>query len=128
MWLVLVTSVRFFRAFFDGHGQYQLTLLGVDLGNTMALAMIKKSLKYSVLCNKKFKMGELVNLLQVDCFRLTLFPKVISSIISTIYILVFSLFFMGFLVQASFLSGFAVIILGGIVNTVFSRSGTKYQK
>lgn len=35
---------------------------------------------------------------------------------------------MGFLVQASFLSGFAVIILGGIVNTAFSRVSTKYQK
>lgn len=57
MWLVLVVSVRFFRAFFDGHGQYQLIQLGVDLGNTMALAMVNKSLKYSVLCNKKFKMG-----------------------------------------------------------------------
>jgi hypothetical protein len=31
--------------------------IGADLGNTMALAMVKKSLKYSVLCNKKFKVG-----------------------------------------------------------------------
>lgn len=70
----------------------------------------------------------MINLLQVDCFRLTLLPKVISSIISTTYVVIFSLFFMGFLVHASFLAGFAVIILGGIVNTIFSKSGTKYQK
>lgn len=57
MWLVIVTLVRFFRSFFDGHAGYKLTTLGADVGNTMALGMVKKSLKYSVLCNKKFKMG-----------------------------------------------------------------------
>lgn len=57
MWLVIVSLVRFLRSFFDGHAGYRLTELGCDLGNTTALGMVKKSLKYSVLCNKKFKMG-----------------------------------------------------------------------
>lgn len=57
IWLTVVCLVRFFRSFFDGHAGYELTVLGSDLGNTMALAMVKKALKYSVLCNKKFKMG-----------------------------------------------------------------------
>lgn len=57
IWLVIVSLVRFLRSFFDGHANYQLTLLGTDIGNTMALSMVKKSFKYSVLCNKKFKMG-----------------------------------------------------------------------
>lgn len=57
MWLCIVSIVRFSRSFFDGHASYKLTQLGSDVGNTMALAMVKKSLKYSVLCNKKFKMG-----------------------------------------------------------------------
>jgi hypothetical protein len=45
------------RSFFDGHAGYSLTVLGADIGNTMALGMVKKSLSYSVLCNKNFKMG-----------------------------------------------------------------------
>ncbi len=57
MWLIIVPLVRFLRSFFDGHANYRLTQLGNDLGNTLALAMVKKCLKYSVLCNKKFKMG-----------------------------------------------------------------------
>jgi len=57
MWLAVVSLVRFLRSFFDGHAAYRLTALGSDVGNTMALGMVKKSLKYSVLCNKKFKMG-----------------------------------------------------------------------
>lgn len=57
MWLAIVSFVRFLRSFFDGHAAYRLTALGSDVGNTMALGMVKKSLKYSVLCNKKFKMG-----------------------------------------------------------------------
>ena len=57
MWLIIVLLVRFFRSFFEGHGGYKLTCLGLDCANTMALSMVRKSLKYSVLCNKKFKMG-----------------------------------------------------------------------
>lgn len=57
LWLVIVALVRFFRSFFDGHANYKLTQLGTDVGNTMVLGMVKKSLRYSVLCNKKFKMG-----------------------------------------------------------------------
>ncbi len=82
MWLVIVASVRFFRSFFDAHASYNLTVLGADIGNTLALGMVKKALNYSVLCNKNFKMGELANLLQVDCFRIALFPKNLSSVIS----------------------------------------------
>lgn len=128
MWLIIVCLVRFFRSFFDGHAGYLLNNLGADIGNTMALGMVKKSLKYSVLCNKKFKMGELANLLQVDCFRLGQFPKNLSSVINIIYVLIFSLIFMGFLVQASFLSGFAVIIVASIVNMLVSRKNAAYQK
>jgi hypothetical protein len=57
MWLSIVALVRFMRSFFDGHAGYSLTVLGADIGNTMALGMVKKSLSYSVLCNKNFKMG-----------------------------------------------------------------------
>lgn len=57
MWLAVVSLVRFLRSFFDGHAGYILVGVGSDVGNTLALAMVKKSLKYSVLCNKKFKMG-----------------------------------------------------------------------
>ena len=111
MWLLIVSLVRFLRSFFDGHASYKLTQLGADVGNTMALGMVKKSLKYSVLCNKKFKMGELANLLQVDCFRLGQFPKNLSSVVNIVYVLIFSVCFMGFLVQASFLAGFGVILM-----------------
>lgn len=128
MWLIIVSLVRFFRTFFEGHAGYRLTVLGSDIGNTMALAMVKKSLKYSVLCNKKFKMGELANLLQVDCFRLSMFPKNLSSVITIIYVLIFSMIYLGFLVQASFLAGFGVIVLAGIINMIVSRTNATYQK
>jgi ATP-binding cassette subfamily C (CFTR/MRP) protein 2 len=94
----------------------------------MALGMVKKSLKYSVLCNKKFKMGELANLLQVDCFRLGQFPKNLSNVINIIYVLIFSIAFMAFLVQAAFLSGFGVILIASAVNLLISRRNAGYQK
>jgi hypothetical protein len=127
MWLCIVSLVRFFRTFFDGHAGYKLTTLGSDVGNTMALGMVKKSLKYSVLCNKNFKMGELANLLQVDCFRLGQFPKNLSSVINIIYLLVFSVAFMGYLVGPSFLSGFGVILIASAINMLVSRFSAGYQ-
>ena len=57
MWIAIAALVRFLRSFFDGHSGYQFTVLGADAGNTLALGMVKKSLNYSVLCNKNFKMG-----------------------------------------------------------------------
>ena len=80
-----------------------------------------------MLCNKRFKMGELANLLQVDCFRMSLFPKNLSSVITIIYVLIFSMIFMGFLVQASFLAGFGVLLLAGIINMIVSRKNAVYQ-
>ncbi len=128
MWLIIVSLVRFFRSFFEGHGGYKLIVLGLNVGNTMALGMVKKSLKYSVLCNKKFKMGELANLLQVDCFRLAQFPKNMSSVINIIYVIIFGIGFMAYLVQASFLAGFGVIFIASILNLLVSRYTAGYQK
>lgn len=128
MWLIIVALVRFLRSFCDGHAGYRLTVLGADIGNTLALGMVKKSLKYSVLCNKKFKMGELANLLQVDCFRLGQFPKNMSSVLNILYVLTFGVIFMAFLVGAAFLAGFGVIILASGLNLLVSRKNATYQK
>ncbi len=126
MWLGIVSLVRFFRSFFDGHANFGLTVLGTDVGNTMALGMVKKSLRYSVLCNKNFKMGELGNLLQIDCFKIAFFPKNFSSVIFIIYVLIVSIAFMSYLVQASFLAGFGVILIASLLNLLISRVTAKY--
>ena len=105
-----------------------MVVLGLNIGNTMALSMVKKSLKYSVLCNKKFKMGELANLLQVDCFRLAQFPKNMSQVLNIVYVLIFGICFMAYLVQASFLAGFAVIFIASLLNMIISRKVAVYQK
>ena len=56
-WLCLTPLVRFLRSFFDAHGSYAMAVLGSDIANCISLGMVKKALNYSVLCNKKFKMG-----------------------------------------------------------------------
>jgi hypothetical protein len=57
IFLAIVVMVRFFRSFFDAHCGYSFLLLGSDISNSMALGMVNKALSFSVLCNKKFKMG-----------------------------------------------------------------------
>lgn len=56
-YLGIVVLVRFLRSFFEAHCNYTFLLLGSDIGNSMALGMVNKAMNFSVLCNKKFKMG-----------------------------------------------------------------------
>lgn len=128
MFLLVTPLCRFLRTFFDTHGLYRLGLLGNDISNCLALGMVTKSLKYSTLCNKKFKMGEISNLMQVDCFRLSLYPKSFNGVIFVSYALIFSIVIMAVLVHFSFLAGFAVLFIASAINMIISRSTAAYQK
>lgn len=127
-YMIITPLVRFFRTFFDTHGAYQLAVLGCDISNCVALGMVNKSLRFSTLCNKKFKLGEISNLLQVDCFRLSVYPKAINTVFFVSYTLIYACVFMGVLVQAAFLAGFGVLFIASGINMVLSRSTSKYQK
>lgn len=64
----------------------------------------------------------------MDCFRLGQFPKNLSSVITIAYVLLFSVAFMGYLVHASFLAGFGVILIASMVNMLVSKKSSAYQK
>lgn len=127
-WILITPLIRYLRSFFDAHSTFNLTLLGSDVANSIALGMVKKSLSYSVLCNKRFKMGEISNLMQVDCFRMSLFPKNFSAVIYITYVLIFGIVFMALLVGPAFLAGVGVILLASTINMLVSRFTSRYQK
>lgn len=126
-WLIITPICRFLRSFFDAHGIYLLGVIGTDISNCVALGMVNKSLRYSTLCNKKFKMGEISNLMQVDCFRLSMYPKSLNGVIFVSYVLIFSIVFMAVLVKYAFLAGFGVLFIASAVNMVISKYTTKNQ-
>lgn len=126
-YLGIVVLVRFFRSFFEAHCGYTFLLLGSDIGNSLSLGMVNKAMNFSVLCNKKFKMGELANLLQVDCAKLSLFPKNFSSVIFFMYQIVYAIVFMSLITGPAFLAGFGVTFLAGIFNVFMSRFTARYQ-
>ena len=66
--------------------------------------------------------------MQVDCFRLSLFPKSLNGIIFVSYVLIFSIIFMALLVGPAFLAGFGVLALALGVNMIISKTTTKNQK
>lgn len=127
-YLLLIPFVRFLRSFSDAHGTFQLNLLGTEISNSVSIGMVSKAMRFSVLCNKQFKMGEIANLLQVDCFRLSLLPKNLNTVIFVSYCLLFSMVFMGIIVGFAFMAGFAVILIVSILNIVISRFTARYQK
>ncbi len=127
-YMVITPIVRILRTFFDTHGSYRLAVLGCDISNCVALGMVNKSLRYSTLCNKKFKLGEISSLMQVDCFRLSIFPKSINTVFFVSYTLIYAIVFMAVLVQVAFLAGFGVLFVASVINMIISRSTSKYQK
>jgi hypothetical protein len=64
----------------------------------------------------------------VDCFRLSLLPKNLNTVIFVSYCLLFSMVFMGIIVGFAFMAGFAVILIVSILNIVISRFTAHYQK
>lgn len=127
-WMIITPLCRFLRSFFDAHGIYNLSMLGNDIANCVALGMVSKSLRYSTLCNKQFKLGEISSLMQVDCFRLALFPKNFNAIIFISYVLVFAIVFMAVLVGPAFLAGVGVLVVASVINMMISRFTARYQK
>lgn len=73
-------------------------------------------------------MGEISSLMQVDCFRLVLFPKNFSAVIYISYVLAFGIAFMAVIVNVAFLAGFGVLVVASILNIIFSRFVAVYQK
>lgn len=73
-------------------------------------------------------MGEISNLMQVDCFRLSMYPKSFNGVIFVSYVLIFSIVFMAVLVKYAFLAGFGVLFVASAVNMVISKYTTKNQK
>jgi ABC-type bacteriocin/lantibiotic exporter with double-glycine peptidase domain len=126
--LFITPFCRFLRSFFDAHGIFNLSMLGTDISNSIAIGMVNKSMNYSILCNKKFKMGEISSLMQVDCFRMSLFPKSFNSIIFISYVLIFAIVFMAVLVGPAFLAGFGVLFVASAINMVISRYTAQYGK
>lgn len=66
--------------------------------------------------------------MQVDCFRLSLFPKNFNAIIFITYVLIFGMVFMAMLVGPSFLAGVGVLLLASTINMIVSRFTSRYQK
>jgi len=128
MWVFLTLFIRFMRSWTDAHGQFKLVSLGNDITNAVALGMVKKAMRFSVLCNKKFDMGQIGSMMQVDCFRVAFLPRMFNMVIFTFWISIVGIVFMGLLVSYAFLSGFAVMILIILFNTWLSRFIVGYQR
>ena len=124
----MIPLIRFCRSFFDAHAIFSLNLIGTEISNSVSIGMVNKAMKYSVLCNKQFKMGEISSLMQVDCFRLSLLPKNFNAILFICYCLAFSIVFMALTVGAAFLAGFGILLLMSIINLLISRTTGRYQR
>ncbi|KAL4503360.1 hypothetical protein ABPG72_000966 [Tetrahymena utriculariae] len=129
--IILICAVilsRIILCLLDSHSNYQFNILGFDLTNTVSIALLEKSLRYSLLSTDDYKVGSLVNMIQVDCQRLQLLCNQFSSICFLPLQIGFGLYLMSDTIGISFLFGVAVMVIMGIVNYFIGRFSLKYQK
>ncbi|KAL4454971.1 hypothetical protein ABPG74_006353 [Tetrahymena malaccensis] len=129
--IILICAVilsRIILCLLDSHAYYQFSVLGFDLTNTVSVALLEKSLRYSLLSTDDYKVGTLVNMIQVDGQRLQFLCNQLSSICFLPLQIGFGLYLMSDTIGISFLFGVAVMFIMGVVNYFIGRFGLKYQK
>jgi ATP-binding cassette subfamily C (CFTR/MRP) protein 2 len=68
--LIFIFILKILQSFFDCHSNYQFNKMGFNLNNSVCIALYDKCLKVSFISNRKFKSGQIVNLLQSDADKL----------------------------------------------------------
>ncbi|EAS00380.2 ABC transporter C family protein (macronuclear) [Tetrahymena thermophila SB210] len=129
--IILICAVvlsRIILCILDSHSNYQFSTLGFDLTNTVSVALLEKSLRYSLLSTDDYKVGSLVNMIQVDGQRLQFLFNQFSSICFLPLQLGFGIYLMSDIIGISFLFGVGVMLLMGFINFLIGRFSLKYQK
>ena len=89
---------------------------------------MRKILKVSLLSNKRYKTGELVNMIQLDAMRLYwLFSKVSQVIFLPIQLVIGLLMISGSLLESS-IAGVVVISLMAFLNYLMGKANITVQK
>jgi hypothetical protein len=68
--LIFIITIKFINIFFETHNMYQFNLLGYNLTNSLSLSLFDKSLKVSLLSNKEYDKGKLINMMTSDSSRM----------------------------------------------------------
>ncbi|KAL4492939.1 hypothetical protein ABPG72_020718 [Tetrahymena utriculariae] len=126
--VVVVVLSRIFICLFDCHSSFTFNLLGYNVTNSISIAIYKKSLNFSILSSDEYKSGTLINMLQVDTQRLQQFCTQSANITLLPIQLLFGLYLMYDSIGISFLFGFGVIVIMGLVNYIIGRFSLRYQK
>jgi len=107
---------------------YYQVKVGARAQNMLVAMIYRKHSKISDATNKEFEQGEIVNFVQVDSDRIFWLCYSVSSIsrVPFVFLLAFGAFF--YYYKWTFLSGFVVIILAVITQTITGVYLSKIQK
>ncbi|KAL4482732.1 hypothetical protein ABPG73_021392 [Tetrahymena malaccensis] len=131
MGIILICAVilqRIIICILSNHSNFQFNLLGFDLTNTVSVAILQKSFRYSLSSTDDYKVGNLVNMIQVDAQRLLLLCNQLSITCFVPFQIVFSILLMPDTIGISQLFGVAVMLIMWIANYFVARLSFKYSK
>lgn len=102
-----------------------MTVIGYSLCNTLSVCIFEKATKYPTLCSKKYTVAELINYSQVDAQRLTYLGFYSTAVLFIPFQLGVGIFLLYSFIGVSFLAGFGIIIVIGLVVFFVNKLNTK---
>jgi ABC-type multidrug transport system fused ATPase/permease subunit len=96
--------------------------------NGLNVLIYSKGLRFSTLNNKKFSMGQLINIMQVDSGKLYYMTDYVAGVLFLPLRLLIGIVLMYTLVGVHFASGLGVMVMLGFLNYRQGKSFSKYQR
>lgn len=100
-------------------------VLGFNLSNTLSLLVYNKALKYPLITEKKFAVGEIINYSQVDAQRMTYMGFQMVALLFTPFQILIGLYLLYLYIGYSFLVGTAVMLVLMLFTLVFSKIASR---
>jgi len=122
--LLTIFGLRFISNMFVCHVYFDFDILGFKVSNSVIAMIYDKSLKFSLMKSKSRTLGSITNHIQVDAQTLFTVSLVIAGAAVFPLQLIIGIIILSTQVGMSFLSGFAVMVLGTVINAFL---GKRYQ-
>lgn len=93
------------KAITQSHLYFKFAVFGFNLSNTLSLLIYAKALKYPIISQNRYSLGEIINLSQVDAQRMTSMGPQLTAVLYTPIQIVIGVYLMYRFIGGSFTVG-----------------------
>jgi hypothetical protein len=98
------------KAITQSHLYFKFAVFGFNLSNTLSLLIYAKALKYPIVSQNRYSLGDIINLSQVDAQRMTSVGPQLTAVLYTPLQIVIAVYLMYRFIGLSFIVGMLTMI------------------